>query len=113
MYLLSNLAVYYFNWYYGFQGPHSHILMTGRGGGSEWSGFHTVKQFLSLSVITMLPKILLMFNIDPNQYLLYHTTLLYLKVVGGGGAQTVPALISKIHIFATNTATATKLGDFS
>ena len=32
---------------------------------------------------------------------------------GGGGGQKVPALISKICIFATNTATATKFGDFS
>ena len=35
---------------------------------------------------------------------------------GGGGwglGHKVPALISKIHIFATNTATVTKFGDFS
>ena len=32
---------------------------------------------------------------------------------GGGGGHKVPALISKIRIFETNTATATKFGDFS
>ena len=32
---------------------------------------------------------------------------------GGGGAHKVPALFSKIFIFATNTATATKFGEFS
>ena len=31
---------------------------------------------------------------------------------GGGGGHKVPALISEIRIFATNTATATKFGDF-
>ena len=31
----------------------------------------------------------------------------------GGGGHKVPALISKIGIFATNTATAKKFGDFS
>ena len=30
----------------------------------------------------------------------------------GGGAHKVPALFSKIFIFATNTATATKFGEF-
>ena len=32
---------------------------------------------------------------------------------GGGGGHKVPALISKIRIFAPNTATATKFGNFS
>ena len=32
---------------------------------------------------------------------------------GGGGGHKVLALISKIRIFETNTATATKFGDFS
>ena len=32
---------------------------------------------------------------------------------GGGGGHKVPALISKIRNFATNTATATKIGNFS
>ena len=32
---------------------------------------------------------------------------------GGEGVGEVPAQISKVHIFATNTATATKFGDFS
>ena len=32
---------------------------------------------------------------------------------GGGGEHKVPALISKIRNFATNTATATKIGNFS
>ena len=31
----------------------------------------------------------------------------------GGGGHKVPELISKIRIFAMNTATATKFGDFS
>ena len=31
----------------------------------------------------------------------------------GGGGHKVPMLISKIRIFETNTATATKFGDFS
>ena len=32
---------------------------------------------------------------------------------GGGGGHKVPALISRIRIFATNTVIATKFGDFS
>ena len=32
---------------------------------------------------------------------------------GGGGGHKVLALVSKIRIFETNTATATKFGDFS
>ena len=37
----------------------------------------------------------------------------YLRRGGGGGGHKVPALISKICIFAANTAIATKFGDFS
>ena len=42
-------------------------------------------------------------------------TLAILILHGGGvgGMHKVPALISKIRIFATNNATATKFGDFS
>ena len=36
-----------------------------------------------------------------------------LSYTGGGGGHKVPALISKIRIFDTNTATATKFGNFS
>ena len=39
--------------------------------------------------------------------------LLALSYTVGGGGHKVPALISKIRIFAMNTATATKFGDFS
>ena len=38
-------------------------------------------------------------------------TLFYTE--GGGGGHKVPALISKIRIFETKTATATKFGNFS
>ena len=34
-------------------------------------------------------------------------------ILHGGGGHKVPALISKIRIFAANTATATKFGNFS
>ena len=40
-------------------------------------------------------------------------TLSYMGGVVGGGGHKVPMQISKICIFATNTATAIKFGDFS
>ena len=39
--------------------------------------------------------------------------ILTLSYTGGGGGHKVPALILKVCIVATNTATATKFGEFS
>ena len=45
--------------------------------------------------------------LEINGNIIFLTTRLYLLTLSYTG------LISKIHIFATNTATATKFGDFS